>query len=100
MIRPALLTLLSLLLHGGDARASLFCLVPETADGFVALRAAPGAQSRLILRMKPGDEVQIVEGGRSGWSKVRHWPGDARLAKGYGNFTEGHVARRFLRDCG
>ena len=25
---------------------------------------------------------------------------DARLAKGYDGFTEGYVARRFLRDCG
>ncbi|CAN7635421.1 SH3 domain-containing protein [Bosea sp. LjRoot90] len=100
MTRPALLALLGLLVHGGDARASLFCVVPETADGFVALRAAPSAQGRLILRMRAGDEVQIVEGGRGGWSKVRHWPGDARLANGYTGFTEGHAARRFLRDCG
>lgn len=100
MIRPALLVLSALLLHAGDASASLFCLVPETADGFVALRAAPGAQGRLILRMRAGDEVQIIEGGRGGWSKVRHWPGDTRLAKGYEGFSEGHVARRFLRDCG
>lgn len=100
MIRPALLVLSALLLHPGDASASLFCLVPETADGFVALRAAPGAQSRLILRMRAGDEVQIIEGGRGGWSKVRHWAGDTRLAKGYEGFSEGHVARRFLRDCG
>jgi hypothetical protein len=100
MIRPVLFVLFGMLLHVSDARASLFCLIPETADGFVALRAAPGAQSRLILRMKAGDEVQIVEGGRGDWNKVRHWPGDTRLAKGYGGFTEGHVARRFLRDCG
>lgn len=100
MIRSALLALLGLLLHGGDARASLFCIVPETGDGFVALRAAPGAKSRLTLRMKAGDEVQIVEGGHGGWSKVRYWPGDTRLAKGYDGFIEGHVARRFLRDCG
>ncbi|MGE7469960.1 SH3 domain-containing protein [Bosea sp. NPDC003192] len=100
MIRPALFALFGLLLHGGEAQASLFCLVPETGDGFVALRAAPSAQGRLILRMRAGDEVQIVEGGRGGWSKVRHWPGDARLAKGYDRFTEGHVARRFLKECG
>jgi len=100
MIRPVLFALFGLLLDVGDARASLFCLVPETGDGFVALRAAPSAQSRLILRMRAGDEVQIVDGGRGGWSKVRHWPGDARLAKGYDRFTEGHVARRFLKECG
>lgn len=100
MIRTALPALLGLLLFGGDARASLFCIVPETGDGFVALRAAPGAKSPLIRRMKAGDEVQIVEGGRGGWSKVRYWPGDTRLAKGYDGFTEGYAARRFLRDCG
>lgn len=100
MIRSAMLAVLGLLLNAADGRASSFCLVPKTADGFVALRAAPAAQSRLILRMKAGDEVQIVEGGRGGWSKVRHWPGDTRLAKGYERFTEGHVARRFLKDCG
>lgn len=100
MIRPTLFALFGLILHGGDANATLFCLIPETGDGFVALRAAPSTQGRLILRMEAGDEVQIVEGGRGSWSKVRHWPGDARLAKGYAGFTEGHAARRFLRDCG
>lgn len=99
-IRPALLALLGLLLPSGVAQASVFCLVPDTADGFVALRAAPGPQGRMIVRMKAGDEVQILEGGRRGWVRVRHWPGDARLARGYGSFTEGHVARRFLTDCG
>lgn len=100
MIRPTLFALFGLILHGDAAKASLFCLIPETADGFVALRAAPGSQSRLVLGMKAGDEVQIVESGRGSWSKVRYWPGDARLTKGYEGFTEGHVSRRFLRDCG
>jgi hypothetical protein len=100
MIRPALLAFFGIALSADDGRASLFCLIPATADGFVALRAAPDAQSRLILKMKAGDEVQIVQGGRRGWERVRHWPGDTRLAKGYGGFSEGHVARRFLKDCG
>jgi hypothetical protein len=100
MTRLTLLALLGLLLHGGDASASLFCVLPATTDGFVALRAAPSVQGRLILRMKAGDEVQIIDGRRGGWSKVRHWPGDTRLAKGYDGFTEGHAARRFLKDCG
>lgn len=100
MIRLVLLALLGLPLTAGDGRASLFCLVPPTADGFVALRAAPNGQSRLILKMKAGDEVQIIEGGRGGWERVRHWRGDARLAKGYDGFTEGHVARRLLKECG
>lgn len=99
-IRPALLALLGLLLPGGGAQASVFCLVPDTADGFVALRAAPGRQSRATLRMKAGDEVQILEGGRRGWAKVKYRPGDSRLTRGYGRFTEGHVASRFLTDCG
>lgn len=100
MIRPVLLALFGLVLNASDGRASLFCLVPRTADGFVALRAAPDGRSRLILKMKAGDEVQIVEGGRGTWERVRHWRGDTRLTKGYDGFREGHVARRFLKDCG
>lgn len=99
-IRLAILALSGHLLAGGAAQATVFCLVPKSADGFVALRAAPGPQGRMIVRMKAGDEVQILEGGRRGWAKVRYWPGDSRLTRGYGRFTEGHVASRFLTDCG
>ncbi len=100
MIRPALLAALSLGLCCGEGLASSFCLIPTTPDGFVALRAGPRSDARLILKMKPEDEVQIVEGRHGSWQQVRHWPGDKRLAKGYGGFTEGYVAQRFLKDCG
>lgn len=100
MIRAMLLAAFILSLDAGGAEASLFCLIPRTADGFVALRAAPGAEGRLLLRMRANDEVQIVEGGRGGWERVRHWPGESRLGKGYDGFTEGYVARRLLKDCG
>lgn len=62
---------------GAPASASLFCGVRTTADGFVALRAKPDAQSRLVARMHAGDEVS-PDGGeamRNGWEKVTWWQG-------------------------
>lgn len=100
MIRPALLAALGLSLCAGEAGATEFCLIQKTPDGFVALRAGPRPDARLILKMKPQDEVQIVEGRQGSWELVRHWPGDSRLTKGYAGFTEGYVAQRFLKDCG
>ncbi len=51
------------------------CWVKKTPDGFVALRAQPGAEARLISRMKGGDVVQGVEGikQRGGWWYVTWW---------------------------
>lgn len=40
------------------AAALVTCPVRQAADGFVALRAAPGAAAKLVGRMKSGDEVR------------------------------------------
>lgn len=70
MIRPALLAALGLGLCRGEALASSFCLIPKTPDGFVALRAGPRSDARLILKMKPEDEVQIVASRHGSWEQA------------------------------
>jgi len=97
---PALLAAAGLWLGAGQAQASLFCLIPKTPDGFVALRSEPRAQSHPVLRMRPGDEVQIIGDTGGSWTKVWHWRGETRLSKGPGGFATGYVARRFLDECG
>lgn len=55
------------------ANAALFCELLKSADGFVALRAAPDANAKLVARMRAGDEVQALEGRKGRWQEVRHW---------------------------
>lgn len=59
------------------ARATAFCDVRKTADGFVALRAAPDPQARLIARMRVGDELMVRDdvAARAGWMFVTWWKG-------------------------
>ncbi len=57
------------------ARASAFCEVLPTADGFVALREEPRANAKLIGRMKAGDEVMIGQGERGRWIEVTWFRG-------------------------
>lgn len=87
-------------LAAAPAAAAEFCRIPRTPDGFVALRAAPSASAKLLVRMRRDDEVQIVGDPQGAWQQVFHWPGDSRLEKGYETHRTGYVARRFLRDCG
>ena len=66
------------------ASATTFCHIKKTKDGFVALRAGPGPATKLLHRMRPGDEVlpsSIEEQGD--WVKVTWWRGGRfRLSKG------------------
>jgi hypothetical protein len=84
------------------ARASLFCYVKPTADGFVALRRAPRVTAPMLGRMKAGDEVQLGLGRKGKWIEVYWWHGDDRLEKGF-HTKAGHgwVVRRLIEDeCG
>ena len=61
----------------GSARATEFCGIRKTPDGFIALRAEATAKGKLVARMKPGDEVMlnnIVEE-KNGWTRVYWWKG-------------------------
>jgi hypothetical protein len=68
---PAALLLAStVVLHAGPADATTYCYVRQTSDGFVALRAGPDPGSRLLARMRPGEEV-LLDAGRNGtWQQV------------------------------
>lgn len=85
---PRLLTafavLCQLLLQCAPASATLFCHLRRTEDGFVALRAAPSPDAKILARMKPQDEVMIGLGEKGKWIEVTWWRGDDRLTKRYG----------------
>jgi len=67
------------------ASATEFCNVKRTADGFVALRAAPDPRAALVGRMTHADEVlgdPTVES-RNGWMFVTWWKGGRFRPGGY-----------------
>lgn len=65
------------------ASATSFCIIKKTSDGFVALRSGPGANTRLVAKMKPNDEVMIGLKERGNWMEVTWWRGDDRHIKGF-----------------
>jgi hypothetical protein len=58
-------------------RATAFCDIRKTRDGFVALRARPDAKAPLIARMHVGDEVLVRDdvAARGGFMFVTWWKG-------------------------
>jgi hypothetical protein len=91
----------------GAAWAYEFCILKQTKDGFVALRAGPSAKARLIARMTPDDEVAILseeDGVREvhpDWHFVRWWKGSDRLNKGMDGFSgEGYMHRSLIAEDG
>ena len=84
------------------AGASTFCPIPQTRDGFVALRAAPGVTSRIIAKMRPGDEMMPMVEERGPWVKARYWRGSERLTRGFGRHrATGWVHKSLIPDlCG
>lgn len=66
------------------ASATAFCNLKKTKDGFVALRAGPSADAKLLARMTVKDEVMIDEGQQGKWVEVTWWRGDDRLSKKHG----------------
>lgn len=79
------------------ARATAFCEVLKTRDGFVALRDAPSAGGKLLRRVKTGEMVQIDgtrETGR-GWTAVIYRSEDGKSEKA------GWVSSRLIeKECG
>jgi hypothetical protein len=83
------------------SRAALYCDIPQNPDGFVALRDKPSAKGKVIVQMKAGDEVQLLEGSRGKWVEVRHWHGQDRLKPDRkGDTRQGWVQARFIGACG
>ncbi len=96
------------LFGGGAARATEFCDIKPTPDGFMALRERPDAKGKLVARMKPGDEVLInnIVAEKNGWMRVYWWKGGR--FNGDGSFkglskvdAQGWVNSKLLGDeCG
>lgn len=96
---PAVLALL--LATAAPSRATEFCEVVKTRDGFVALRGTPEAGGKMIARMKAGDEVQLAGERKGGWEKVTFWPAGDRIEKGEAaRKLSGWVNRRLIDICG
>lgn len=58
--------------HALPARATAFCEVKATRDGFVALRAAPSTKGTLMRRLNAGEMVQLdtTRPNPKGWTAV------------------------------
>ncbi|PPD45782.1 MAG: hypothetical protein CTY15_02675 [Methylocystis sp.] len=84
------------------ASATAFCNLKETRDGFVALRAGPGAHAKQLARMTSRDEVMIGQGEQGDWIEVTWWRSDDRLSKKYGGRgLTGWMNKAFLDElCG
>ena len=104
-----LVAALALMLSASRASATDFCIVQESADGFVALRSRPSADGALLVRAKPGEAVviqksaagdQIVSGP---WLRVLHFPATVAPAKSDPTFRlgkPGWMLRRYIDECG
>jgi hypothetical protein len=71
MRRALCASLLALSFQAMPASATTYCYIRPTTDGFVALRSGPDAGSRMVARMRPGEEV-LLEGGRQGVWRQAH----------------------------
>ena len=100
--RELALALLFLLAVLTPARAALFCEIPKARDGFIALRAAPDGNARVVFRRRAGDEVMLLQGERGPWLEVKHWRGDSRLdpKKSPAETRQGWVHNRYIGECG
>ncbi|MBL8589458.1 MAG: SH3 domain-containing protein [Methylobacteriaceae bacterium] len=96
-----ILAFLACLAAVAPAAATEFCGLRPTSDGFVALRAGPSAQARLIARMRVGDEVMLGLDRVGPWIAVRWWRGDTRLTRGFATGRRGWVHGALLDEiCG
>lgn len=101
--------LLALLLAAFPAYATDFCIVQKSADGFVALRAAPMANGELLRRAKAGEAV-VIQKDESGnqivngrWLRVMHFPDEVVPQKGdpaYKKGKAGWMHQRYIDECG
>jgi hypothetical protein len=96
------------LFGAAPALATEFCDIREMPGGFLALRAEPKATSKLVARMKPGDEVMLnnTVAEKNGWTRVYWWKGGRFTSdgafKGLSKVNgEGWVNSKLLGDeCG
>jgi hypothetical protein len=96
------------LLGAGSARATEFCDIKQTPDGFIALRERPDAKGKLVARMRVGDEVMLnnIVAEKNGWTRVYWWKGsrfsDNGIFKGLSKVDgQGWVNSRLLgAECG
>ena len=101
IVIATLIATLAAVLGAAPAQATAFCEVLASPDGFVALRAAPDAQARVIARMHAGDEVRALDGNKPPWMEVYFWRGHDRLThpeRGY--VAHGWVHSRYVGECG
>lgn len=98
----ALVFLGSMALASLPALATGFCTIKKTQDGFVALRAGPSADSRLVARMTSKDEVMLGESQRGSWIEVTWWRGLDRHNKGFdASSGKGWVHKKLIdEECG
>jgi hypothetical protein len=84
------------------AAATVYCTILKSPDGFVALRAGPGADAKLVAKMRAGDEVLAMDGNKGRWWPVVHWRGDDRHHETRRNNTrKGWMHGRYMSDmCG
>lgn len=91
---------IAVLLGCSDAGAATQCKIVRIADGFVALRAGPSANARMIVRMRPGDEVEIQNTRHDPWFDVRRWRGPIPYYKASPHpISRGYVHKRYLWNC-
>lgn len=79
------------------AHATAYCEVLKTRDGFAALRAAPEAGARLLVRVPSGEDVQLDSARRAikGWRAVVY-----RGADRTGNIAGWMHGRLISNECG
>ncbi|WP_342362256.1 SH3 domain-containing protein [Terrarubrum flagellatum] len=73
--RAALVALLLTAACATGAQATTFCEIKPTRDGFVALRADPSLDARIVGRMRVGDEIMVHSESRGRWIKATWWKG-------------------------
>lgn len=98
-----------LLLGQAPVSATDVCSVQNSADGFIALRAKPAADSHLLARAKAGHAVviqktsggdQIVSGR---WLRVLYFASATAPRTSDPDYAKGQLAwmhARFVNDCG
>jgi hypothetical protein len=94
-----LCAVLFIFLCSAPANATIFCEVLKTPDGFVALREAPSAGSKLLLRIKTGEQVQVDFTKKGTWEKVIYYLSTGKPANA--KPITGWVKSKYLSDvCG
>jgi hypothetical protein len=81
----------------GKVRATIYCDIKPTRDGFVALRSGPSPTARLIAKMRPGDEVQVGIERKGRFIEVTYWRG-GRFASGRDGIVDPSTAVGWMHE--